>query len=970
VTASGNAQANVAGRDIHVHYEDGGRTARRATTSTAEECPYPGLTAFTTEQSRWFFGRDALTAHLVERAMERLDEGGPLMVVAPSGAGKSSLLRAGLLAAITQRGALPVVGSARWPQLVFTPADQPIAALVRGLTEVFEVDSDEVRGWVTDPDALVAALRLRLDGRRIVVVVDQLEELFTLCADAAERYAFLDLLDGVARAGSCGLVVYGLRIDAYEHCASHPSLRAASQEGQVIVGPMAETELRQAVLFPARDIGLDVEPGFVELLLRDLGQAGDAGYEAGRLPLLAHALRAAWRERHGNLMTVDGYLAAGGIRNAVATTAERVHARLDDAGRASARTLFLRLVKIGDGSDDTRRALSREELLCDNSVLDAFTDSRLLTQEQDTVTITHEVLLKAWPRLRGWLDEDRTGHLVRQRLEDDASSWDSVHRDPTLLYRGIRLEAIQGVTSGTTAAAQEFRAASVRQATRIRRRRRLLIALLCALTLIASTAAGVAVWQRDETQAAVEQLVAGDLTSKAQRLRNTPDDREGHALAAQLDVVAWKLRQKDPSADSLTAYTGLVTDAATTLPLAGNLITDPVNEAITVLLGPDSHTLAVSVSGNQSGVVQLWTVHTSASRAPSAPLRFEHPVTSMAFSRSGHVLAVALTDATVHLWNVARPASPVALGLVEDDRGLCTFSIPFLETPSPPEPCDHPDEVVAFTDDSTLAVGRVGDGDDSVPSADLWDISNPAEPEPRATLLSPDGNPVGIIAADPRRHLVIAGRPQRRGPEGDMIDPPVAQLWTASDPRTPSLLTPLPLSPDFYLESSDKIRFSNDDSLAAMTNFEGDGTIDLVDLPEPGKPVRRGHIPTTTGVINSYGALDYSRDGHTLAVAHNNDYSIRLWDVRHPQLPRSIGQPMTGHRTNIISMDYSTDGDLLVSAGFAAANPVSVPGVSIVRIWNFNADENVRRICSTTKSITPEQWREHVPRLKYAPPCN
>ncbi|WP_309111358.1 hypothetical protein [Saccharothrix sp.] len=112
-----------------------------------------------------------------------------------------------------------------------------------------------------------------------------------------------------------------------------------------------------------------------------------------------------------------------------------------------------------------------KKLLCDNGVLDAFTDGRLLTREQDTVTITHEVLLKAWPRLRGWIDEDRAGHLVRQRLEDDAAGWDTAHRDPALLYRGVRLEAIQTVTSGTTAVAQDFRAASIRQATRTRRRR-------------------------------------------------------------------------------------------------------------------------------------------------------------------------------------------------------------------------------------------------------------------------------------------------------------------------------------------------------------------------------------------------------------------------------------------------------------------------------------------------------------------
>ncbi|WP_309111359.1 hypothetical protein [Saccharothrix sp.] len=374
-----------------------------------------------------------------------------------------------------------------------------------------------------------------------------------------------------------------------------------------------------------------------------------------------------------------------------------------------------------------------------------------------------------------------------------------------------------------------------------------------------------------------------------------------------------------------------------------------------MLLGPDNDTLAVAVNGRESAV-QLWAVGAFPPRALSVALRHEPLVTSMAFSPSGRVLAVAFTDAVTRLWDVSHPASPVPLGVVDDDRGLCTVSHLPPDPPLPPAPCDHYDEVVAFTDDNTLAVGRVGDGHERTPSAGLWDVSNPVRPEPRATLRSPDGKPVGTLAADSRRRLVLAGRAQRFGPKGEVIDPAVVQLWTAADPRAPSLLAPLPLSLDPYLQSGNKIRFSTGDSLAAMTNREGRGVIDLVDLSQPGEPLRRGHIPTTTGVINSYGAIDYSPDGHALAVAHNNDCSIRLWDVRHPGLPRSIGQPLTGHRTNIISIDYSADGVLLVSAGTAGANPVGLPAVSTVRVWNLDPDENVRRICATTTSITPQQW--------------
>lgn len=395
---SGEAQATIAGRDVHVHYGDGASWARRSRTpQTGGPCPYPGLAAFTAAQSHWFFGRDALVACLVERAAERLSGGGPLIVVAPSGAGKSSLLQAGLLAAI-RRGALPATGSARWPQLVLTPTSSPVEAFEAGM----------------------AALDDRADGQKLILVVDQLEELFTLCNDVAARQRFLELVGELPDA----LVVFGLRIDAYSHCTAHPLLRKALQDGQVLVGPMTEEELRQAVVFPAREAGLELEPGLPDLLLRDLGTAGDFGYEAGRLPLLAHALQAAWRERHGHVLTVEGYRAVGGIRNAVSATAERVYSSLDAAGQEVTRALFLRLVHIGDGTEDSRRTVPAEDLQHAAAALEAFTAARLLTRAQDSVTITHEALLRAWPRFRDWIDENRAGNLLVQKLREAARTWE------------------------------------------------------------------------------------------------------------------------------------------------------------------------------------------------------------------------------------------------------------------------------------------------------------------------------------------------------------------------------------------------------------------------------------------------------------------------------------------------------------------------------------------------------------------
>ncbi|HET6857772.1 MAG TPA: hypothetical protein VFH94_11870, partial [Streptomyces sp.] len=281
----------AAERDLHLHYTHGVRSTRRSiAATTTDECPYPGLQAFGIDQAAWFFGRDTAIGTLLVRLDARLRAGGPVAVVAPSGAGKSSLLSAGLLPHLAQ-GALAAPGSADWPHVQLTPTAWPTRELATRLAEA---------GW--DREQRTA---------RLVVIVDQLEELFILCTSEDERHRFVDMLAALAHAapergrGPDALVVLGLRSDFYSPCASHPWLREALEHGQLLLGPLTETQLREAILYPAREVGLDVEPGLVELLLRDLGvDGGDPGYDAGRLPLLAHALRATWQMRSGHVLTV------------------------------------------------------------------------------------------------------------------------------------------------------------------------------------------------------------------------------------------------------------------------------------------------------------------------------------------------------------------------------------------------------------------------------------------------------------------------------------------------------------------------------------------------------------------------------------------------------------------------------------------------------------------------------------------
>ncbi|MGH3828217.1 MAG: hypothetical protein ACRDQX_13770, partial [Pseudonocardiaceae bacterium] len=379
--ASGQARINQAGRDQHHYYGDGVHRERWVEAGPqAGTCPYPGLASFGPEEARWFFGRNQLTAKVIVRLDERLRTGGVQMVVAPSGAGKSSLLHAGLLPKL-EGGALP--GSSRWPTIMFTPTARPLTALATQIAALTGADPATLAAdLAADPRRCVEVLRSHIVKQdlqaRVVVVVDQFEELFTLCTDDKHRCTFIELLSqlasppaGVGADGRpVGLVVLGVRADFYAACVNDPHLHAALEDNPLVVGPMSDTELRAAILYPAQDVGLDVEPGLVELLLSDLGdtavttgESGMISYEAGRLPLLAHALRATWQQRHGHTLTVDGYRNTGGIHRAVATTAESVFTGLDSTGEQTARILFLRLIKIGDGTEDTRRQVTRTDLL-------------------------------------------------------------------------------------------------------------------------------------------------------------------------------------------------------------------------------------------------------------------------------------------------------------------------------------------------------------------------------------------------------------------------------------------------------------------------------------------------------------------------------------------------------------------------------------------------------------------------------
>lgn len=420
---------------------------------TPGEPPFKGLQYFDVVDADLYFGREALTQKLLNQLRESHFLS---VVVGASGSGKSSLVRAGLIPALRAT-------SDDWRIHIMTPTAHPLEALAATLTR----GSESVTATATlmddlerDPRSLQLYLRRisndikrapTLVNRHHLLVVDQFEELFTLCHDELEREQFIDnLLDALGKSKSRtdgGLtLVLTLRADFYAHLAQYPELRDAVATHQEYIGPMTMEELRRAIEEPAKlgtAIGgtiWEFEPGLVDLILRDVGD------EPGALPLLSHALLETWKRRAGHIMTLKGYADAGGVHGAIAHTAEGVYDTLSSEQQAIALSVFLRLTELGEGTEDTRRRVSFDEVLSDSEdaeqvrgVINLLAEARLITVGQDTVEVAHEALIREWSRLREWLNQDREGLRLHRSLTEAAQEWELLERDPGALYRGARL---------------------------------------------------------------------------------------------------------------------------------------------------------------------------------------------------------------------------------------------------------------------------------------------------------------------------------------------------------------------------------------------------------------------------------------------------------------------------------------------------------------------------------------------------
>ncbi|MEU5674888.1 hypothetical protein ABZ749_32115, partial [Micromonospora sp. NPDC047753] len=846
--------------------------------------PYLGLSPFEERHAEVFYGRRELITGLLQRLAEQLDLSAPLVMIGASGAGKSSLLRAGLLPQLAAGNLEP--GSEGWPRRVFTPTATPLRELAVHLADLAGLDAASVnRSLVDDPGqaALIASQILRTnratassDERaraRVVMVVDQFEELFTLARErpadqGAERRMFVAALRAMAGTpvgpadSPPGLILLAVRADFLDEIMSFPELRESVQRGPFVVGPMNEAELTAAIAGPAAEAGVTVDPALIDAVLHDLrGRASGSGFDIGVLPVLSQAMLTTWEHRGGDRLTVLEYRRAGGVADAVQTSAEEAYQRLDDQQQATARAVFTHLTVLTADGRLARRRMTLTSLreVCGQDgqvdlVVDVFTRKRLVMASDHGVEIGHDALLSNWSRLTGWLESDRTDRTLHNELTAEADAWHARDRDQSYLYRGEKLVAATSATrrwaadparypvltaTETAFLQQSTRAESRRRTTRLGVRSGLAVLLIISLGATVLAIQG----QRDARQ---QQRVA-----TAAALLGRADTVRGNApqLALMLEIAAHRLHHNQTTTARM--LTSLLS------PYAGTLVGHQ-GTVSAVTFSPNGRTVASSGANNR---VILWDTATA---RRVGELRGGARVDALAFSPDGQTLAAGDANGSVSLWQVSEPTQPRLTGTLRDQWTRLSS--------------------VVFSPDGR----RLAGGDASGQTA-LWDVADPTRPR-RLARLSGHTGWVAAAAFSPNGRTLVTG-----DSNGTAI------IWDVPGARRLGQLVG-------HTQVVGAVAFSPDGRRVATGG--GEAMVLLWDIGDPGRPKR---LLSLTGHSRPVRAVQFSpQDGRVITTVAA-DHTVLQWDVTDLNRPVQSTIVLGGQSNWVNAVAVSPDGQYVAT---------------------------------------------------------
>jgi WD40 repeat protein/DNA-binding SARP family transcriptional activator len=818
--------------------QSGGNGTR---TRSVPVCPFKGLAPFEPSDAPFYFGRERLVTELVGRLAAQ-----PLVaILGPSGSGKSSLLRAGLIPALAG-GALP--GSDGWRLTVLRPGHRPAAQLERALAPV-------------------------ADGERQLVAVDQFEEVFTACTDERERRAFIrGLVDAAWDPDRSTLVGIALRADFYGSLASHPELSDLVGSSHVLLGPMSERELRRTIEGPAERAGLTVERDLVDALVSDV-----AG-EAGGLPLLSTALLELWQDRADGGLELTAYDRMGRVHGAVTRLAEAAYGRLDERRQGLARRLLLRLAD-GEGDSATRRRLAIDDLDAVTArVATELADERLLTVSDGTVEVAHEALLTHWPRLRDWLEEDAQGRRLHRHLMEASADWLEAQRAPAELYRGARLSAAldwaDAHSPELTEAERDFleasRLASARDAERQRRANRRLRALLAAAFVLLLLAIAAGIFALDKRSQARGEATAAE----AQRLGAQA------LIEPRLDRSLLLAREGVALDDSLATRGYLLADLLRS-PAAIGVAREGSDRILDEALSPDGRTVAVR--GDDGAVVffDALTLRRVGRPFPgSNQIGFcgavVGPLRALGFSPDGRTLVIGEGDGSTASLELVDARTHAERAGVQSGTGIVA-DVAFspdgtaIATGEPVSCAQHPPAEVIVTRDPRTGQARRRSA--PIPGGRLAGYT----PDKRSLLVTRGSGSSVLLDASTLRvvETLPFGAPAALAPSGDQA----AFAGTDGGVSLVDLATgrerTLPGRVDGQV---DGLRFSGDGR--AIVTVAEDGSVAVWEIPFGLRERFQGHTAAARSAV-------FSPDGRTLYTAAFDGSAI-AWDVGGA---RRLGRP-------------------------------------------------------------------------------